>query len=202
MLKRFRNLQKGEKLKHWGVEVSYGSTRAIKNICQFCGKEFFGETDMTCVINEEVFCDDCLADEPYLDCFVETAQNSILEVRDFAQGNTSKMKRGNLRIAEKVKREANYTCSYCEYSPLVFVGQGVQIHADHVIPFAWGGVDCEENLVSSCADCNQIASSSVFEDFKAKKEYILDVRKRKKMPCSGDEWWDYVKPVFSGNESD
>lgn len=49
-----------------------------------------------------------------------------------------------------VFRRDNFTCRYCgKQSPEIV------LHLDHVKPVAEGGVDTEENFVTSCVDCNQ-----------------------------------------------
>lgn len=49
----------------------------------------------------------------------------------------------------EVLRRDGFACSYCGRKP-----PEVELHIDHVVPAALGGLDAPENLRTSCADCN------------------------------------------------
>lgn len=51
---------------------------------------------------------------------------------------------------------------------------------DHIIPWAYGGGDEDENLVAACRICNGIANDKVFDDFNAKRTHILEERESRK----------------------
>lgn len=48
-----------------------------------------------------------------------------------------------------VLRRDNFTCRYCGRS-----SPDVTLHLDHVKPHSAGGGDTEDNLITSCNDCN------------------------------------------------
>jgi hypothetical protein len=56
-------------------------------------------------------------------------------------------------------------CFYCEY-------EADQV--DHIIPYAHGGTDDDNNLVACCSICNQIASDKVFDTLEQKREFIRE----------------------------
>lgn len=75
---------------------------------------------------------------------------------------------GRRRHISKARRQAiieqyGGLCAYCGYEADT---------VDHIIPFAYGGSDDDENLVASCAICNCIASDKIFDTFDAKREHI------------------------------
>lgn len=56
-------------------------------------------------------------------------------------------------------------CFYCEY-------EADQV--DHIIPYAHGGTDDDNNLVACCQICNLIASDKVFDTLEQKRDFIRD----------------------------
>ena len=54
-------------------------------------------------------------------------------------------KRQRFRIFER----DSFTCQYCGKRP-----PEVVLHLDHIVPVSKGGQDDDENLITSCADCN------------------------------------------------
>lgn len=60
-------------------------------------------------------------------------------------------------------------CVYCGAAATV---------VDHLIPYAYSQDNTPNNLVPSCADCNAIAGSLVFESMEAKRGYIQDQRSK------------------------
>ncbi|CAB4222043.1 HNHc domain containing protein [uncultured Caudovirales phage] len=63
------------------------------------------------------------------------------------KNNTAQFKRQRLRVLARDQ----YTCQYC--------GTVGATHCDHVIPKVDGGSDEMDNLVASCARCNQLKGS-------------------------------------------
>jgi hypothetical protein len=57
-----------------------------------------------------------------------------------------------LGIRLKVLKRDCFRCVYCGRSPAT--SPGVELHLDHVIPFANGGESTEENLQTLCKKCN------------------------------------------------
>ena len=54
-----------------------------------------------------------------------------------------------LRLRFKILKRDNFTCQYCgRKSP------NVKLHIDHFYPKSKGGKYIENNLITSCADCN------------------------------------------------
>ncbi len=54
------------------------------------------------------------------------------------------------RLRFLVLRRDGFRCVYCGRAAT----GGLVLHVDHVIPKSTGGLDAEENLVTSCSDCN------------------------------------------------
>ena len=44
----------------------------------------------------------------------------------------------------------NFRCQYCGKTPK----DGIQLEVDHIIPKCLGGNDSDDNLITSCAQCN------------------------------------------------
>lgn len=53
----------------------------------------------------------------------------------------------------KLLKKDDFTCRYCGASPLK--DKEVNLHIDHILPKAKGGENIEDNLVTSCSNCNQ-----------------------------------------------
>lgn len=49
---------------------------------------------------------------------------------------------------------------------------------DHILPWAFVHCDDVENLVAACWLCNLIAADHIFDDFNAKRDYILARREK------------------------
>lgn len=62
-------------------------------------------------------------------------------------------------------------CAYCD-------SWLKNYHVDHITPVLVGGSNHITNLAIACPTCNQTASSKCFTSFIAKKNYILEQRKR------------------------
>ena len=52
------------------------------------------------------------------------------------------------KIRNKIFARDDYTCQYCGK-------RGGTLEIDHIIPFSKGGSEKEENLVTTCFDCNR-----------------------------------------------
>lgn len=50
----------------------------------------------------------------------------------------------------RVLQRDGFRCAYCGRTSQ----QGAELHVDHVVPFAHGGETGEDNLITSCAECN------------------------------------------------
>lgn len=62
-------------------------------------------------------------------------------------------------------------CFWCREEPATCI--------DHVVPYSWDQDNSIENLVPSCALCNAIAGSKVFDGIEHKRQYILNRKERK-----------------------
>lgn len=69
-------------------------------------------------------------------------------------------------------------CAYCDQ----FL---VDFHIDHILPLAGGGTNNLDNLVLACPPCNLLASSFIFNDFLAKKEFVIMRRKQRQAQVYG-----------------
>lgn len=50
----------------------------------------------------------------------------------------------------EVLKRFHFRCHYCGARG----ADGVELHVDHVHPVSKGGMDCDDNLVAACRDCN------------------------------------------------
>lgn len=73
------------------------------------------------------------------------------------------------RLRQRVLERDHWTCQYCG---------GSAHQADHVIPRTKGGGDSEFNLVAVCRECNKLAAGNLFKSFEAKKEWVMEQRRR------------------------
>ena len=55
-----------------------------------------------------------------------------------------------LKLRFSILRRDNFTCQYCGRTPQ----NGVKLQIDHIIPESKGGKFVEENLITSCEECN------------------------------------------------
>lgn len=55
-----------------------------------------------------------------------------------------------VKLRWEILERDRFTCTYCGRP----VSDGIQLHVDHVVPWADGGSDHRDNLVTACADCN------------------------------------------------
>jgi len=72
---------------------------------------------------------------------------------------------------ERILERDDYVCIYC-------LGNATVV--DHVVPWSFSYCDEEENLVSSCENCNLIASNFVFTSFDEKRSFIVTRRAGRK----------------------
>jgi 5-methylcytosine-specific restriction endonuclease McrA len=70
-------------------------------------------------------------------------------------------------IKDKVKRRYDYHCAYCGCEP-------TKLQVDHIIPVVMGGTDDIENLIPSCAPCNNYKSSWTIEQFRTNLELQVE----------------------------
>ena len=61
----------------------------------------------------------------------------------------AKRKSITARLRFQVFHHFNFTCQYCGRR-----APNVEIHIDHIVPFAKGGTDRRKNLTVACAQCN------------------------------------------------
>ena len=98
------------------------------------------------------------------DCPTCHAKNAAFEhtaIHDFAEELLAQLKEEqahnskiNAETAVGIRFDVfhrdGFRCTYCGKGP----GDGVKLHADHVIPKSKGGPDSLDNLVTSCQACN------------------------------------------------
>lgn len=85
------------------------------------------------------------------DKIVETESNSI-EDTDKYISNHKTSRNVNLRLRFIVMHRDNFKCCKCGKSPAK--DPSVELHVDHIIPWAKGGETVLENLQTLCSDCN------------------------------------------------
>lgn len=90
-------------------------------------------------------------------------------------------KKGLVPIGKRAQilENFNYSCVYC--------GDPAS-EIDHILPRSYALDNSDGNLVASCRWCNLIASNKVFDNFEAKKIYILSERKKLKWRTRTPEW--------------
>lgn len=66
-------------------------------------------------------------------------------------------------IRSRILERDGHECAYCHYEAT---------HVDHIVPYSYGGMDDDENLVASCDICNRLANNKVFESFDLKRDFI------------------------------
>lgn len=64
--------------------------------------------------------------------------------------------------AEILQRDA-HRCRYCGAEAT---------HIDHIVPYAFGGPNTEENLVACCARCNCLERGETFPSWTAKRDAV------------------------------
>lgn len=64
-----------------------------------------------------------------------------------------------------VLKRDNFRCRYCGRD----VNNGVKLHVDHITPLSKGGTNYEDNLITSCEDCNIGKGATEFEHLVIKK---------------------------------
>ena len=85
------------------------------------------------------------------DKIVESESNSI-EDTDKYISNHKTSRNVNLRLRFIVMHRDNFKCCKCGKSPAK--DPSVELHVDHIIPWAKGGETVLENLQTLCSDCN------------------------------------------------
>jgi 5-methylcytosine-specific restriction endonuclease McrA len=55
----------------------------------------------------------------------------------------------NIKLRFKILKRDNFICQYCGGK-----APEVELHVDHIIPVDCGGSDEDNNLITSCSDCN------------------------------------------------
>lgn len=104
----------------------------------------------------------------------------------------------NNRLRFSILARDHFTCRYCGRKAPVVV-----LHVDHVHPRSLGGDDDEENLVTSCEDCNQGKGQSILQP---SPHALLSDRDRWRYHEEGQlqrEWRRYfpldTHPVWKGH---
>jgi len=86
--------------------------------------------------------------------FIEDNELSGSSISTFRENEiTHKTSRDvNLRLRFLVMKRDNFKCCNCGRSPTTT--QGLELHIDHIKPWAKGGETVLENLQTLCSDCN------------------------------------------------
>lgn len=71
----------------------------------------------------------------------------------------------------KIFKRDSFTCMYCGQKP-----PNVTLEVDHIIPVASGGPNTDENLATSCFDCNRGKSDGSLDVI---PEALVDTQRRK-----------------------
>lgn len=93
-----------------------------------------------------------------------TQQTEIIDNSD--QNKSCEIKRKtkrdiNLRLRFLVMKRDNFKCCICGRSPATTTG--LELHVDHIIPWAKGGETVIDNLQTLCKDCN-LGKSDIYDE--------------------------------------
>lgn len=76
----------------------------------------------------------------------------------------------------KIFQRDLFTCNYCGSKPPMVV-----LEVDHIIPVVKGGDNMEENLITSCFDCNRGKSTKSLTQIPESKSLNLELLKEKEL---------------------
>lgn len=76
----------------------------------------------------------------------------------------------------KIFQRDSFTCNYCGSKPPMVV-----LEVDHIIPVVKGGDNMEENLITSCFDCNRGKSTKSLTQIPESKSLNLELLKEKEL---------------------
>jgi len=85
-----------------------------------------------------------------------------------------------------------FTCQYCGKKP-----PEVILEVDHIIPVSKGGNDDEDNLITSCFECNRGKTNKKLEDVPERIEHNLEEIKERKKQLK--EYYNYKEEVERRN---
>ena len=143
--------------------VFFGRTSILYTYCAICDTAFIP-------IGREMDCDECSERSPF--SRREYPVHVEYEILDTEWRSPISGSRSHANYALAKKRDGK-TCQYCGWSRKCRKHPR-RLTIDHVKPFAAGGSNEIDNLVVACSLCNSLASSSVFETFMAKREYLRE----------------------------
>lgn len=67
-----------------------------------------------------------------------------------SQNNNSGLRTESQKLRFLIFSKHKFTCQYCGAK-----APEVKLEIDHILPISKGGMDCEDNLTTSCQDCNR-----------------------------------------------
>jgi len=106
--------------------------KEMKN-CPLCGKDF-----LTSISNKKCCSFECAQS------YKKKQYHDIHELQGIGIGTWAKLR-------WTILSRDMFQCQYCGRTP---VNHGVALHVDHIVPRNSGGTDAQDNLVTSCEDCN------------------------------------------------
>lgn len=117
---------------------------------------------------------------------------------------SSKRKSITTRTRFEIFKRDNFTCAYCGQKP-----PNVVLEVDHIVPICAGGDNGNDNLVSSCYECNRgkagISLSSIPESMMDKANRIKEAEKQllayrkiinKQRERLDDDCWAVLRQLF------
>lgn len=105
-------------------------------------------------------------------------QSDLLETEIFEQDPSGKVVKSIYRKTQRqidsymqwaVFRRDNYACRYCGRT-------GIPLTVDHIILWEMGGPTIEDNLISSCKNCNKERGNMSYEDWLKSRQYGIRSR--------------------------
>lgn len=159
--------------------VGYGRAQTYQNRCLDCHKEFFCIEDIRQA--SDLFCDECQESQMEIPSENISSVNYVGNLVGWLAKTVSNYKGRPLKNYKKTYERDRYTCQYCGYN-LKNATKFQALHIDHIKPWSSMGGNSLKNLVVSCQECNLIAGERWFDNFDAKKKFIL-LEKNKRIPC-------------------
>jgi hypothetical protein len=114
-----------------------------------------------CDVCNTIFCNSCkdwMSLEKYLG-YYKLRGDSCSDCRN--RKHSGKLIRGiTPKLRFQILNRDSFTCRYCGQS-----APKVELHVDHIIPISKGGKDSDDNLVTSCQNCNSGKSDMLLSGY-------------------------------------
>jgi 5-methylcytosine-specific restriction endonuclease McrA len=170
------------------VIVNYGRTQTYQIKCLRCGKLFLPNK----LREQDLFCDPCLdvknSKEEFRNYYKESNYSDYEYVGNIVgyKSKTPISKKRSYKNHDNVFKRDGRICQYCGYSPKN-IDYATILSVDHIRSWDIGGDNSMENQVVSCMQCNSLLNAKAFTDFQTKKEYLLNLRRKRGLKIFWEE---------------